>query len=116
MFSEHQEDVNDVESAGYPSTSITNENIYEVTKMILANRRITVRDVAEDRNMSIGRAVGFCQSFDYEITSLVIRTKISQFCPEQHRNNTSKELLGLYPRRPKFASESDWRPIIGLRL
>lgn len=43
MFSEGREDVNDEERAGRPSTSTTDEKINEVEKMVLANRRITVR-------------------------------------------------------------------------
>ncbi|UYV64621.1 hypothetical protein LAZ67_3001351 [Cordylochernes scorpioides] len=54
MFSEGREDVNDEERPGRPSTSTTDEKIKEVEKMILANRRITVREVAEDLNISIG--------------------------------------------------------------
>ncbi|UYV78041.1 hypothetical protein LAZ67_15003295 [Cordylochernes scorpioides] len=54
MFSEGREDVNDEERAGRPSTSTTDEKINEVEKMILANRQITVREVAEDLNISIG--------------------------------------------------------------
>ncbi|UYV84634.1 hypothetical protein LAZ67_X002926 [Cordylochernes scorpioides] len=54
MFSEGREDVNDEERAGRPSTSTTDVKINEVEKIILANRRITVREVAEDVNISIG--------------------------------------------------------------
>ncbi|UYV67014.1 hypothetical protein LAZ67_4003661 [Cordylochernes scorpioides] len=54
MFSEGREDVNDEERAGRQSTSTTDEKINEVEKIILANRRITVREVAEDLNISIG--------------------------------------------------------------
>ncbi|UYV74536.1 hypothetical protein LAZ67_12000038 [Cordylochernes scorpioides] len=53
MFLEGREDVNDEERAGRPRTSTTDEK-NEVEKMILANRRITVREVAEDLNISIG--------------------------------------------------------------
>ncbi|VEN44849.1 unnamed protein product [Callosobruchus maculatus] len=54
MFSEGREDVNDEERAGRPSTPTTDENIDKVMKIVLANRRITVREVAEDLNISIG--------------------------------------------------------------
>ena len=54
MFSEGREDVNDEERAGRPSRSTTDENIDEVKKIVLVNRRITVREVAEDLNISIG--------------------------------------------------------------
>ena len=46
--------MNDEERAGRPSTSTTDENIYEVKKIVLVNRRITVTEVAEDLNISIG--------------------------------------------------------------
>ncbi|KAK5638146.1 hypothetical protein RI129_012441 [Pyrocoelia pectoralis] len=54
MFSEGREDVNNKNRAGRLSTSTTDENIDEVKKIILANRQITVREVAEDLNISIG--------------------------------------------------------------
>ncbi|UYV78520.1 hypothetical protein LAZ67_16001878 [Cordylochernes scorpioides] len=57
MFSEGREDVNDEERAGRPSTSTIDEKINEVEKIILANRRITVREAAEDLNISIGSGV-----------------------------------------------------------
>ena len=54
MFSVSRENVNDEERAGRPSTSTADENIDEVKKIILVNRRITVREVAEKLNISIG--------------------------------------------------------------
>ena len=54
MFSEGREDVNDKDHAGRPSTSTTDENIGEVKKIVLANHQITVREVNEDLNISIG--------------------------------------------------------------
>ncbi|UYV82252.1 hypothetical protein LAZ67_21001463 [Cordylochernes scorpioides] len=54
MFSDGREDVKDEERAGRPSTSTTDKKFNEVEKLILANRRITVREVAEDLNISIG--------------------------------------------------------------
>ena len=54
MFFEGREDVNDEQRTGSPSTSTTYENIDEVKKIVLVNRRITVREVAEDLDISIG--------------------------------------------------------------
>ena len=54
MFAEGREDVNDEEPAGRSSSSTTDENIDEVKKIVLVNRRITVREVPEDLNISIG--------------------------------------------------------------
>ena len=54
MFSAGREDVHGKERSGRPSTSTTDENIHEVNKIVLVNRRITVREVAADLNISIG--------------------------------------------------------------
>ncbi|UYV79832.1 hypothetical protein LAZ67_18000865 [Cordylochernes scorpioides] len=94
MFSEGREDVNDEERAGRPSTSTTDEKIIEVEKMILANRRITVREVAEDLNISIGS----CHSIF--INDLDMRRVAAKFVPKflncdqkQHRMNIANEML-----------------------
>ncbi|UYV77099.1 hypothetical protein LAZ67_14003280 [Cordylochernes scorpioides] len=76
MFSEGREDVNDEERAGRPSTSTTDEKINEVEKMILANRRITVSEVAEDLNISIGS----CHSIF--INYLGMRRVAAKFVPK----------------------------------
>ncbi|UYV70302.1 hypothetical protein LAZ67_7002473 [Cordylochernes scorpioides] len=94
MFSEGREDVNDEERAGRPSTSTTDEKINEVEKMILANRRITVREVAENLNISIGS----CHSIF--INDLGMRRVGAKFVPKllncdqkQHRMNIANEML-----------------------
>ncbi|UYV65377.1 hypothetical protein LAZ67_3004126 [Cordylochernes scorpioides] len=94
MFSEGREDVNDEERARRPSTSTTDEKINEVEKMILANRRITVREVAEDLNISIGS----CHSIF--INDLGMRRFAAKFVPKllncnqkQHRMNIANEML-----------------------
>ncbi|UYV84537.1 hypothetical protein LAZ67_X002498 [Cordylochernes scorpioides] len=68
--------------------------INEVEKMILANRRITVREVAEDLNISIGS----CHSIF--INDLGMRRVAAKFVPKllncaqkQHRMNISNEIL-----------------------
>ncbi|UYV64394.1 hypothetical protein LAZ67_3000512 [Cordylochernes scorpioides] len=94
MFSEGREDVNDEERAGRPSTSTTDEKINEVEKMILANRRITIREVADDLNISIGS----CHSIF--INDLGMRQVAAKFVPKllncdqkQHRMNIANEML-----------------------
>ncbi|UYV83991.1 hypothetical protein LAZ67_X000821 [Cordylochernes scorpioides] len=90
---EGREDVNDEERAGRPSTSTTDEKINEVEKMILANRLITVREVAEDLNISIGS----CHSIF--INDLGMRRVAAKFVPKllncdqkQHRMNIANEM------------------------
>ena len=45
---EDREDVNDDACSGRPSMSVTDENIEAMKKMILENRRITIREVADN--------------------------------------------------------------------
>ncbi|UYV75720.1 hypothetical protein LAZ67_13001110 [Cordylochernes scorpioides] len=94
MFSEGREDVNDEKRAGRPSTSTTDEKINEVEKMILANRQITVREVAEDLNISIGS----CHSIF--INDLGMIRVAAKFVPKllncdqkQHRMKIANEML-----------------------
>ncbi|KYN43894.1 hypothetical protein ALC56_01629 [Trachymyrmex septentrionalis] len=94
MFSEGREDVNDEERAGRPSTSTTDENIDEVKKIVLANRRITVREVAEDLNISIGSCHSiFTNDLGMRRVAAKFVPKLLNFDQKQHRINIAKELL-----------------------
>ena len=53
-FQDGREDVEDDERSGRPSTSTTDENVEKVEEMVMNNRRITIRDVADDVGISIG--------------------------------------------------------------
>ena len=53
-FQEGREDVEDDERPGRPSTSIADENVDKVKEMIMNDRRITIRKVADDVGISIG--------------------------------------------------------------
>ena len=46
--------MNDDACPGRPSTSTTNENTKAVKKIVMENRRITIREVAEDVGISVG--------------------------------------------------------------
>ena len=54
VWKEGRQDVNDDACPGRPSTSTIDENIEAVKKMILDNRRITIREVADDVRISFG--------------------------------------------------------------
>ena len=68
MFAEGRENVND-------------ENIDEVKKIVLVNRRITDREVAEDLNISIGSCHSILPMIWHDTGRREIRTKIAQFRP-----------------------------------
>ncbi|UYV74376.1 hypothetical protein LAZ67_11003273 [Cordylochernes scorpioides] len=94
MFSEGREDVNDEERAGRPSTSTTDEKINEVEKMILANRRITVREVAEDLNISIGSCHSiFFNDLGMRRVATKFVSKLLNCDQKQHRMNIANEML-----------------------
>ena len=44
-FKEGREDTEDDPRSGRPTTSTTDENVEEIRKIVLQNRRITVRDI-----------------------------------------------------------------------
>ena len=52
-FQDGREDVEDDEGPGRPSTSTTYENVEKVKEMVMNDRRITVREVADDVGISI---------------------------------------------------------------
>ena len=82
MFSEGRKDVNDEERAVRPSTSTTDENIDDVKKIVLVNRRITVREVAENLNITIG-----------SWHSIFTNDKLLNFDPKQHHINIAQKIL-----------------------
>ena len=66
LFREGREEVNDDARHGRPSTSTTNENTVAVKKIVMENRRITIREVAED----VGISVGSCHAIFSDILGL----------------------------------------------
>ena len=58
--------MNDEARPGRPSTSTTNENTEAVKKIVMENRRITIREVAEH----VGTSVGSCIAIFSDILDL----------------------------------------------
>ncbi|KAK5650165.1 hypothetical protein RI129_001194 [Pyrocoelia pectoralis] len=86
--------VNNEKRGGRPSTSTTDENIDEVKKIILANRRITVREVAEDLNISIGSSHSiFTNDVGMRRVAAKFVSKLLNCEQKQCRVNIAKELL-----------------------
>ena len=54
LFIEGREYVNNDTRSGRPSSSTTDENIEAVNKIVMENRRITIREVAENVEISVG--------------------------------------------------------------
>ena len=54
LFQAGREDVHDERRSGRPSTSTTNENVEAVKKLVLENRRVTIKEVAKEVGISVG--------------------------------------------------------------
>ena len=65
-FKEGREDVNDDARPGHPIASITDENFETVKKMILNNRRVTIREVADD----VGILFASCQGIFTDVLGI----------------------------------------------
>ena len=103
MFSEGREYVNDKDHAGRPSTSTTDENNGEVKKIVLANRQITVREVAEDLNISTGSCHSiFTEDLGMRQVAVKFVPKLPNFDQKQHRKNIAQELLDSVSDEPNL--------------
>ena len=75
-FKEGREEVNDDTRLGCSSTSTTDENIEAVKKIILDNRRTTIREDFDD----IGISFGSCQTIFMDV--LGMKRKTEKFVPK----------------------------------
>ena len=76
LFTEDREEMNDDAHPGRPSTSTTNENTEAVKKNVMENRRITIREVAED----VGISVRLCHAIFSDILGL--KRVVAKFVPK----------------------------------
>ena len=53
-FKDGRKETTDDARTGRPSTATNQEKVYEVLKLVRENRRVTVREVAEEVEISIG--------------------------------------------------------------
>lgn len=94
LFTEGREDVNDDARPGRPSTSTTDENVEAVKKIVMENRRITIREVAED----VGISVGSCHAIFSDVLGMKrvaakFVPKLLNFDQKNRRMSISQELL-----------------------
>ena len=93
-FKEGREDVGDDERPAPATTSTTEENIEKVKKLVLANRRITIREVADD----VGISIGSCHAIFTDVLGMrrvaaKIVPKLLNFDQKQRRMDTAQQLL-----------------------
>ncbi|XP_018346773.1 PREDICTED: histone-lysine N-methyltransferase SETMAR-like [Trachymyrmex septentrionalis] len=102
-FKEGREDVEDDDRPGRPSTSITDDNVEQVKKMILENRRITIREIADD----VGISFGSCQAIFSDVLGMKrvaakFVPKLLNFDQKQHRVDIAQELLNEVNNDPEL--------------
>jgi len=94
LFQEGRENVNDEPRSGRPSTSKNDENVQEVKEIVLKNRRITIREIADDLNISFGS----CQSILTDVLGMTrvsakFVSKLLNFDQKQRRMNIAQDML-----------------------
>jgi len=89
-FKEGREDVDDDRRTGRPNTLISDENVAKIKYIVLSNRCITIREVAEEVNISYGS----CESIFANILGL--KLVAAKFAPkllncEQKQNRKTSQ-------------------------
>ena len=99
-FEDSREDVEDDERPGRPSTSTTDENVEKVKEMVMNDRRITIREVADDVGISIGSCHEiFSNFFGMKRVAAKFVPKLLNFKQKQRRIEVAQESLTM-PQPP----------------
>lgn len=93
-FQDGREDVEDDERSGRPNTSIIDENVKKVEKMVMNDRRITIREVADEVGISIGSCHNiFSNVLGMKRVAAKFIPKLLNFDQKNNRMNIAQELL-----------------------
>jgi len=65
-FKRGRTDTNDAERSGRPNEAMTQENIKQVLKIVMRDRKMKVREIAEIMKLSIGSFHYFASTFGHE--------------------------------------------------
>ena len=93
--------------SGHASTSTNNKNIEAVKEMILDNRRITIREVAEDVLADV---------LAMKRAAVKIVSKLFNFEQKQRRMDFAQEMLTTFYNEPDLLQKGhNWWRIMGVR-
>ena len=99
-FQDGREDVEDDERPGRPSTSTTDENVKKVKEMVMNDRRITIREVADDVSISISSChESFSNVLGMKRVAAKFVPKLLNFEQKQQRMEVTQESLTM-PQPP----------------
>ena len=100
-YKEGREVVNDDPRPGRSNTSTIDENIEAVKKMILDNRRVSIREVADDVGISFGSCqANFTDVLGMKPAAAKIVPKLQNFEQNQHRMDITLEILATFKDDP----------------
>lgn len=85
--------VDDLPRSSRPSTSVTDENIERVKKIVFEDRRVSIREIAADLGVSFGSV----QSVMHDMRRVEARLvpRVLNVLQKQHRIAVAKEMLSL---------------------
>ena len=102
-FRSGRESVEDNERSGRPSTSKTDENINKVREMLANNRKLTIRELAEDLNIAYGSVQ------DIVVNDLGLRRVAAKLVPKElnfmqkrDRVDIAKDMISKTESDPTF--------------
>jgi len=103
LFCNGCKSVEDEERSGRPSTSKTQENVEKVREMILSNRRLTIRELSENVNISYGSVRNILT------TDLNLRQMSAKFVPRVLTVEQKQQCLSFsLELRDRAASDSSF--------
>nr|XP_042912547.1 protein GVQW3-like [Parasteatoda tepidariorum] len=108
-FKRGRTDTNDAERSGRPVEAVTPENVSEVTKIIMKDRKVKLREIAEMTQISYGSV------FTILHEKLSMKKVFSKWVPrllsmeqKQQRVDDSESCLSLFTRNKKDLAPSDY--------
>lgn len=100
-FKSGREAVEDDARPGRPSTSKTDENVDEIRQLLIENRKLTIREIAETTNISFGSVQSILRE-DLGLRRVTARLvpKELNFVQKLHRAEISKEMVSMVDSDP----------------
>ncbi|XP_037906321.1 protein GVQW3-like [Hermetia illucens] len=82
LFQNGREDVSDELRSGHPSTSTIDVNVEAAKKIVLKNRQITIREVAEDAGISVLKVMRRLRETTRKKTSGIVEKQFMTFASQ----------------------------------
>lgn len=102
-FREGREEDDDDDRSGRPSSSSTDENITKVKAIVLENRRITIRECAEDLNISYGSCEAIItHELGMRRVAAKMIPKLLNFQQKQYRKEVAQQMLNDVENDPEL--------------